>query len=106
MIEVGKPRPASAIPLAAAAVRTPMAMVFVVEDDVAHARVVPLHGEREGLLFHDPAQKPGTQVVMEGRALLQDGDRVSVGAVEDFTPQRPAPQAHAGTQDTGLELTP
>ncbi len=106
MIEVGKPRPASAIPLAAAAVRTPKAMVFVVEDDVAHARVVPLLGEREGLLFLDPSLKPGTEVVMEGRALLQDGDRVSVGAVEAFTPQRPAPQAHAGTQDTGLELTP
>ncbi len=106
MIEVGQPRPSSAIPLAAAAVRTPKAMVFVVEGDVARARVVPLLGEREGLLFLDPSLKPGTLVVLEGRALLQDGDRVIVGAVEDVAPQRPAAQAHAGTQGTELELTP
>ncbi|HMK72267.1 MAG TPA: efflux RND transporter periplasmic adaptor subunit [Myxococcaceae bacterium] len=82
VIDVGQPQPASAIPLAAAAVRTGKVTLFTVEGEVAHARVVPLLGERQGMLYLDPSLKPGTQVVLEGRALLQDGDRVSVGAVE------------------------
>jgi membrane fusion protein, multidrug efflux system len=105
-IQVGEPRPASAIPLAAAAVRTPKATLFVVEGDVAHTRVVTLLGEREGLLYLDPSLKPGTPVVLEGRALLQDGDRVSVGAVEDIAPPRATPQPHSETQPTGLGATP
>ena len=105
-IEVGEPRPASAIPLAAAAVRTPKATLFVVEGDVAHTRVVSLLGEREGLLYLDPALKPGTEVVLEGRALLQDGDHVTVGAVEDVPPLRAPPQPPSETQPTGLGATP
>jgi len=82
VIDVGEPRPASAIPLAAAAVRTGKVALFTVEGDVARARVVPLLGERQGTLYLDPSLKPGTQVVLEGRALLQDGDPVAVGATE------------------------
>jgi membrane fusion protein, multidrug efflux system len=105
-IDVGQPQPASAVPLAAAAVRTGKATVFVVEGDTAHVRVVPLLGEREGLLYLDPSLKPGTQVVLEGRALLQDGDKVSVGAVQELNTQPPAPQAHSETQGPGVEQTP
>jgi multidrug efflux pump subunit AcrA (membrane-fusion protein) len=105
-IDVGQPQPASAVPLAAAAVRTGKATVFVVEGDTAHVRVVPLLGEREGLLYLDPSLKPGTQVVLEGRALLQDGDKVSVGAVQELNTQPPAPQAHSEMQGPGVEQTP
>jgi membrane fusion protein, multidrug efflux system len=106
-IDVGQPRPASGVPLAAAAVRSDKALLFVVEGDTAHARVVPLLGEREGLLYLDPSLKPGTPVVLEGRALLGEGDKVHVGAVED-TAHAPssAPRAQSSKSGTDVELTP
>jgi membrane fusion protein, multidrug efflux system len=105
-IEVGQPQPASAIPLAAATVRTAKATVFVVDGDVARLRTFPLLGEREGRLYLDPSLKPGTPVVLEGRALLQDGDKVSVGAVESGDLPRPAAPAHSEAQGTGVESAP
>jgi len=105
-IETGAPRPAAAIPLAAAAVRTGKANIFVVDGDVAHSRAFSLLGEREGLLYVDPSLSPGTQVVLEGRALLHDGDKVSVGAVEAIPPQRPVVPLQSGTPGTDVELKP
>ncbi len=104
-IEVGQPRPSSAVPLAAAAVRSGKALVFVVEGDTAHARVVPLLGEREGVLYLDPSLRPGTPVVLEGRALLQDGDKVEVGTVEDLA-HLSAPRGPAPIAPTDVERTP
>ncbi|MGO9831087.1 MAG: efflux RND transporter periplasmic adaptor subunit [Myxococcaceae bacterium] len=101
-IEVGEPRAASAIPLAAAVLRNGKATLFVVDGDVAHTRQVPLLGEREGLLYLDPSLKPGTPVVLEGRALLQDGEKVTVGAVQELAPQQPP----ASTKRPDVELTP
>ncbi len=100
-IEVGEPRPASAIPLAAAALRNGKASLFIVDGDVVHSRQVALLGEREGLLYLDPSLKPGTPVVLEGRALLQDGEKVTVGAVE-LAPQQPPSR----TKRPDVELTP
>ena len=76
-VDVGEPRPAVQVPLIAAVVRGASASVFVVEGDVARARVVPLLGEREGVLFLDVKLAPGTHVVTEGRSLLNDGDHVA-----------------------------
>jgi len=76
-VDVGEPRPAVQVPLTAAVVRGSNASVFVIEGDVARARVVPLLGEREGVLFLDAKLAPGTHVVTEGRALLNDGDHVA-----------------------------
>jgi RND family efflux transporter MFP subunit len=76
-IDVGEPVPAVAIPLSAASVRGTKATVFVVDDGVAHARVVPLLGEQGGTLFVEPKLVPGSLVVTEGRALLNDNDKVS-----------------------------
>jgi RND family efflux transporter MFP subunit len=76
--DVGPPEPATVIPLAAASVRGAKATVFVVEDDVAHARTVAVKGEGGANLFVDPSLAPGAHLVTEGRALLTDGDRVSV----------------------------
>jgi membrane fusion protein (multidrug efflux system) len=76
-IEVGHPEPATAIPLYAATVRGKMADLFVVDGDVAHKRVVAVKGERSGMLYCDPELKAGTHVVSEGRALLNDNDKVS-----------------------------
>ncbi len=76
-IEVGEPVLASEIPLYAASVRGSRASVFVIEGQVAHVRVVGVRGEISGRLFTDPELAAGTHVVTEGRALLNEGDRVA-----------------------------
>jgi multidrug efflux pump subunit AcrA (membrane-fusion protein) len=76
-IHVGQPSPALMIPLSAAAVRGEKVSVFVVDGDVARARVLHLKGERAGELFLEPSLPAGARIVTEGRALLSDGDRVS-----------------------------
>jgi membrane fusion protein (multidrug efflux system) len=76
-IEVGTPAPATMIPLSAAAVRGSKVSVFVIEGDIAHLRVVGLKGELAGKLYLDPQLPPGARVVTEGRALLNEGDRVA-----------------------------
>jgi RND family efflux transporter MFP subunit len=93
-IEVGAESPATAIPLAAAIVRGPSASVFVVEGETAHARVVPLQGERAGTLYLEPRLAPGSRVVTEGRALLNDGDRVAATLAGD--PPAPATSVLGG----------
>jgi membrane fusion protein, multidrug efflux system len=75
-IEVGAPTPATMVPLSAASVRGSKASVFVIEGDIAHLRAVPLKGELAGKLYLDPQLAPGARVVTEGRALLNEGDRV------------------------------
>ena len=61
-IEVGDPIATVDIPLAAAVVRGSNASVFVVEGDVARARVVPVKGELAGRLYVD--LKPGTTLIV------------------------------------------
>lgn len=75
-IEVGQEVPATQIPFSAASIRGTKASIFVVEGDVAHARTIAVKGENAGKLFLDPALAPGARVVTEGRALLDDGDKV------------------------------
>jgi RND family efflux transporter MFP subunit len=75
-IDVGEPAPTAEIPLLSASVRGAKASVFVVENGVAYARTVPVIGERAGMIFVALALAPGSLVVTEGRALLNDGDRV------------------------------
>lgn len=84
-IDVGAESPATQIPLSAASIRGSKANVFVVEGDVAHARSFPVKGETAGKLFLDPALAPGARVVTEGRALLDDGDKVRA-ALEPASP--------------------
>jgi membrane fusion protein, multidrug efflux system len=103
-IEAGQPKPSTAIPLAAAAVHTGKASIFIIEGNVAHGLLVPLLGEREGLLYLAPSLKAGTLVVLEGRALLQDGDSVHVGAVEELPQPGASPLAHAAAPATEGEL--
>jgi membrane fusion protein (multidrug efflux system) len=88
-IEVGTPAPATVVPLAAASVRGSKVSVFVIEGDIAHLRVVALKGELNGKLYLDPQLSPGSRVVTEGRALLNEGDRVAA----TLEPSAPAPVA-------------
>ena len=77
-MNVGKPVPASRIPLDAATQEEGKAKIFVVENDVAHLRQLTLLGERGDGLYFDPRILPAnTQIVTEGRALLSDGDAVA-----------------------------
>jgi membrane fusion protein (multidrug efflux system) len=75
-IEVGAPRPATVVPLAAATIRGDKASVVVVDGDTAKKMVVAVLGEDTGTLYLDRLLKPGSRVVTEGRSLLNDGDRV------------------------------
>jgi membrane fusion protein (multidrug efflux system) len=76
-IDVGQPSPATEVPLIAAAIRGAKATVYVVDaSQTVRKSVYAVKGERGGSLFVDPSLKPGARVVTEGRALLQEGDRV------------------------------
>ena len=75
-IEVGQPVPATELPLSSATVRGDKASLYVVDGDVAKRLVVPVLGEAGGSLFVAPELEAGRAVVVEGRALLDDGDRV------------------------------
>jgi RND family efflux transporter MFP subunit len=76
-LAIGAPLAATVIPLACASVRGERATVFVIEGDIARAHTVSMLGEGGGSLFVDPALAAGAQVVLEGAALLTDGDKVS-----------------------------
>jgi len=75
-LDVGEPTPATEIPAIAAAVRGDKATVFVVDGKTVHKGVYTVEGEQGGTLFVDPRLKAGAHVVTEGRALLEDGDRI------------------------------
>ena len=53
------------------------ATLFTVHGDVAKSEIVKVFGEAGGSLFVDPKLKAGTPIVVEGRALLDDGDKVT-----------------------------
>jgi len=76
-IDVGEPQPATEVPLRAATVRGDKATLFTVQGDVAHSEVLKVLGEAGGTLYVEPKLKAGTPIVVEGRALLDDGDKVA-----------------------------
>ena len=78
-IGVGAPVAVTAIPLDAAKVANGKATVFSVTGDIAHATTFVEVGEAGGTLYLEQKLAPGTRVVTEGRALLNDGDRVAAG---------------------------
>jgi RND family efflux transporter MFP subunit len=82
-VHVGEPQPAIEVPLRAATLRGPVATLFVVDREGKAARaVVPILGEEAGALFLEPKLAPDTQVVVEGRALLAEGDRVAAKEIQ------------------------
>ena len=77
-MNVGQPVPATRIPLDAATQAEGKAKVFVVDNNVAHLRQIPVLGERGGGLYFEPQALPAnTQIVTDGRALISDGDAVA-----------------------------
>jgi len=82
-IDVGQPIAATEIPLPAATVHAGKAKVFVVDKGIAHLRRAPVIGEREGMLYVDSKVLPGgSQVVTEGRNLLDDNEAVTAKVVQ------------------------
>lgn len=75
-IDVGRPEPATELPLVAASVRNGKATVFIAKGDLVQKAVFAVKGERGGAVFVDPSLPAGSAVVTEGRSQLRDGDRV------------------------------
>jgi membrane fusion protein, multidrug efflux system len=95
-IDIGTPEPATEIPLSAATVKGDKAVVFVVQGNTAHKQTVQVKGEREGRLFLDTALAPGARIVTEGRALLNDNDKVTATLMNPSTVS-PAAAAPVGS---------
>lgn len=100
-VAVGKPVPATEVPIYAATQDEGKAKLFVVEHDVAHSKTLPVTGEVGGAVYFALAALPaGSMVVTEGRALLSDGDRV-LAHVDDEVPYSGAPEDDAGPGTRG-----
>ncbi|MFO0638484.1 MAG: efflux RND transporter periplasmic adaptor subunit [Polyangiaceae bacterium] len=76
-IDVGEAMSVTELPLVAATIKGSKASVFVVEDGKAKAMSVAVKGEAAGKVYLAQDLKPGSKVVTEGRALLNDGDPVN-----------------------------
>jgi RND family efflux transporter MFP subunit len=101
-IEVGQPLPATELPLYAASIQGEKAVLFVVDGKLAHSRVVHVMGEVGGSLYVDPTLVPGARVVVEGRALLEDGDAVTAKLSPPLAELAPA----ASSPDRAKEESP
>jgi multidrug efflux pump subunit AcrA (membrane-fusion protein) len=100
-VAVGKPVPATEVPMYAATQDEGKAKLFVVTNDVAHAKTLPVTGEVGGAVYFALATLPsGSMVVTEGRALLSDGDKV-LAHVDDEVPDGGAPEDDAGAGTRG-----
>jgi len=79
-IDFGDPKAAVVVPLGAAAVRGEKATLFVAEGGLAKRKSGSVLGERDGRLYLAPSPQlaAGAQVVIEGRGLLEEGDRVTL----------------------------
>ena len=90
-IDVGQPVAATALPLVAASISGSKATLFRLDGDVARRITVQVRGEAGSDLFVESGLGPDVRVVTEGRATLDDGDRVSTKEVA----YRPAPAGGA-----------
>jgi membrane fusion protein (multidrug efflux system) len=76
-VPVGQAVPATAVPLSAVTMNDKKATLYTVDDDVAHLHTLIEMGEVGPDVFFSPdALKPGSLIVVEGRALLKEGDHV------------------------------
>ncbi len=76
-IEVGEPEAAVIVPLRSATIRGERAVVFVVADGHARRQSLRVLGEHGGSVYLEPKLANRAAVVLEGRALLDDGDAVA-----------------------------
>ena len=77
-VPVGNAVPATSVPLSAVSVNDAKVTFFTVEGGVAHLQTRTQLGEWGADVFFDPgAVPPGSAIVLEGRALLHEGDAVT-----------------------------
>ena len=93
-VSAGAPVRAIELPLAGAAVKGNRATLFLAENDRPRRVVVTVLGERAGRLFVEPSLADGALVIVEGRALLKESDRLQ-GKVEREPAQGSAEKAGA-----------
>ena len=111
-LDVGRPQPATEIPLLAANVRGSKATVFVAgEDGTAHAKSFAVLGERGGSLFVEPGLAADSHVVTQGRTTLGEGDKVAaaldsswMGEVASATTTAPASPASPATTPAAVAV--
>jgi RND family efflux transporter MFP subunit len=82
-VDVGSPIPATEVPLAAASIRGDKADLFLIKDGKADHQTVDVIGEQGGSLFVDKGLAAGSLVVLEGRSLLGQGNRVTYTKSEE-----------------------
>ena len=75
------------LPSAAAQVEGKRAIVFVVDGDRVHKKVLQFLGERGGQLYLSPDVPEGTRIVLDGRAQLEDGDQVVASPALSTSPE-------------------
>ena len=102
-VDVGEPRDVTEVPLSAASVKGSKATVCVVDGGVARFVAAQLVGERDGSLFLDGKLAPGSLVVTEGRAMVNEGDRVT--ALE-APASAPAPEGSASAPPASASAAP
>lgn len=88
-LDVGEPLPALEVPLRAAQIRGETATLFVIADGRASKRKVAVLGESGGSAFVAPTIDALAHIVVEGRSLLSDGDKVTEKG-EDKLEEKPA----------------
>ncbi|MFO0734301.1 MAG: efflux RND transporter periplasmic adaptor subunit [Labilithrix sp.] len=77
-VDVGKPAPATEIPLLAGTIRGDKASLFVIKDNVAEKKSVKVLGELGASIYIDPKDlAAGARVVTQGKSLLANNDRVT-----------------------------
>jgi membrane fusion protein, multidrug efflux system len=100
-VPVGEAVPATAVPIRAVSMNDKKATFFTVDGDVAHSQTLVELGERGPNVYFAPeALKPGTMIVLEGRALLKDGDHVAAKVEPAVTASSGAVNAPAGKEET------
>ena len=77
-VPVGQALSATSVPLSAVTMNDKKATLYTVDCDIAHAHTFVELGEVGPSVFFSPdTLKPGSLIVVEGRALLKDGDQVA-----------------------------
>jgi RND family efflux transporter MFP subunit len=98
LVPVGQPISATAVPLPAVTMNDKKATLYTVEGEVAHSHTFIALGEVGANVFFSPdVLKPGSMIVVEGRALLKDGDQVAA---------KTAPAAPTGSASNVLQGSP
>lgn len=77
-VETGEPRPVLRVPLDGVFERFGSQHVYVIEDEVAHRRVVELGAVRAGFAEVEAGLAPGERVVSKGVTRVVDGSKVKV----------------------------